>query len=732
MKKTKIETEIEQLKEMFRRASNARGHIDKHRETWEAFYWNDVEDTKSQFTNRQNQEIASTYDIPLSTKIAYPIIEQMLSFLTGSKPFPRLVGSTNADAEYAAIYAEAYKAVWYESKSKRELRNALRDMLVVGTGFMRVRTNSMFNETTFNVVHEYVRWKHVYVDPQSRKEDLSDAEFLIIATPMPKKKAEKKYNIKLSDNATGWENSIDGKYLDDVIHDSSAFGYRQKNRQVLVKEYFVKEEKNVYLSENGDIGLQKPKVVEIPNEEKIKLGQHIQQLKQYLAQISQSKMETNAAIASNAALLENPAVPEVKDEIGHDEQYREQGRQLDTEIAEVSQELKDASIAFGQMPDTVPAYKLINEKDEEIICFDPVRIRKLRTKYTLLVEDEIVEQRYLPIENNSIIAFTLQHAGHVNATYGIMHYISDMEKFLNKVYSMLIYDMMTHARPKILYPKGAIHDQKMWEDSYSLPSAMLEYEPNPQLPNAGRPEMIAPMPLSQVITFVIQQMTQLIEYVTGVHGALMGDPSSMPNTASATSSMQNLGTQRIKLYARNIEPSLELLAATTVEYIQQYAPKEKQLLYLDDKLKEQAVVLIQSKEDVKFRVRVDVVNDLPTVRQQMATMLGVIAGQTGSPYVADALVKQMIKMLDLPEFTSLVEDMDMMKQLQAQNEQLTEQLKLAESQIKVFQYNKVQNEAKVKADKDRAMHQVDMEKEKIALKQEQKTPFDVDETLNEF
>ena len=703
--------EVDKLNKRFKTASTARAEIDKYRVVHKEFYYNDVDSTKSQFDRQQMNNIQQTYNIPISTKISYPIIEQMLSFLTGTKPFPRLVGATDEDGELASIYAEGYKGVWYESKSNRELKNALKDMLVVGIGFIKTRTNDFFDESTFNVIHEYIRWKHIYIDPESRKEDLSDAEYIIHAYPMPLSKAKKKFDtdIQIPSNF-----SIDGY---GSMDDDAGGGFSEDNDEdkalVYIKEFYEKEEKSVYISENGDVSLKRPKPIEVPNPKKLVLGEQIDALKQQLNEMMQVQQQTANQIQEIDQVPNAMPSDASLDTAMNEQEVRNSNNELNQEIEGLQAQLQELQKMFGQEPNKVPAYQLTNERDEKIISFDPVRTTKKRIKRTLMAADQIIEKEYLPVENYPIVAFTMQHAGITNKTYGIMHYILDLQKFLNKTYSMLIYDMQISNRPKVFIPEGSVVNKKKFEESFSLPGAMLEYKANDRLPNGGKPEIIQPSPLSQVTTYVIQEMTKLIEYVTGIHGVVMGDSSSMPNTASATSSLQNFGTQRVKLYARNIEPSLEALATTTIEHLQHYAPKDKQMMYIDEKSKPKAFQLLSMKDDLKFKIRVDIVNDLPTVRHQMATMLSAVAGQTKNPYVADALTKEVIKLLDQPDLVDLAEKIDAMKQLEQQNQQLQEELKTKDGQIKVLTNNQMQKDASHKIEKAATEAQKDIDIEKV-------------------
>lgn len=693
----KKDNEKNRLNKLFEIASSARTNIDTFRNNWEEFYYNDVDQTKSQFTYEQAEEIKKTYNINLSTKISYPIIEQMLSFLTGTKPFPKLLSATHKDMMTIHAYQEAYKAVWYDSKINRVLYNVFRDMFVVGSGFIKVRKNDFFDETSMNVKAEYIRWKHIYIDPQCRNSDLSDAEYIVHAFPMPKSKAEKKYDVKLDeqhlDDWEGYAPEDDDAGLSDYYSDEG-----NDKATVTIKEFYEKEEKSVYISENGDVSLKRPKPILLPNPVKIELAQQIEQITQQIIELSTIQEQQQVQVNDI-----NQLAPNIPGDQPMQNFMQEQGARMSNEESQISLEelqvgLQELQTLYGQEPDKLPGYEMINERDEKVQVYEIIRTVKKRIKKTFMVGSKILESEYLPFENYPILGFFFQHAGIINKTYGMMHYILDMQKFLNKTYSMLIYDMQTNNRPRILVAKGSIINKKLFEDAWSQPGGIIEYEALPNLPDQGKPQVLSPMPLSQVTTYVIQEMQRLTEYVSGVHGVTMGDSGSAPSTAGATASLQNFGTQRVKMYARSIEPVLEQLAIVILEHIQQYSPKDKHLDYIDENHQEHVFEILQTKDDIKFKVRIDIVNDLPTVKQQLATTLASVAGQTQNPYVADSLIKLMLKSMDNPEYTELAENIDAIKQLEQQNQQLQEQLKQIGGQLKAMEHNNAMKESKHKVE----------------------------------
>jgi hypothetical protein len=76
----------------------------------------------------------------------------------------------------------------------------VQDALISGLGYLHIRKNDFYNETTFGVVSEYVNWRYCYVDPHCEKTDLSDADYCCIAEYLEKERIEKMYDINIPDD----------------------------------------------------------------------------------------------------------------------------------------------------------------------------------------------------------------------------------------------------------------------------------------------------------------------------------------------------------------------------------------------------------------------------------------------------------------------------------------------------------------------------------------------------
>ena len=685
-----------------------RNKIFDERHSRAEFYHSDVEGTLSDLTEYQKETIKNSYNIPISTKLSYPIIEQIISFLTGPKPVPRLISASEVTKEFSEVMTKAFYGVWAESKGNDELKKAIQDAVVTGSGYIMVKKNNFFEESTFNTTIKQCPWHTVFVDPQSREADFRDAEFLGTCEVMTKAKAEKLFDTKIT-NIEGQEYptnlfvkmpNIEIKNYWSVTGQSETMA----EKWVIVLEYFEKVENNVYISENGDISGDKPTPIEISNPAVAPLKEEIMALEQSKTELlgqTQGSLEDQQEITKpdmfetpedfqNAAETEGDLAAEQEDN--------------SAQIQEIEQRLQKLSMQLARIPKMVTAYEMETVKEETVIAMDYKSIKKKQIKRTLLVNDKIIEEETLISNRYPIHHIYIDHNGSPNKTYGMIHKIKDLVKAMNKFWSAMLYDSMSNNNKKVLYADGTILENSDLERKWNTPGgAFIKYRPNSSLPNGGAPTVIEPSPLNQAYPQIIEMLKQLVEYVTGIHGIMQGNNKGGTSTFGGIQSLQNFGTQRIKLYSRNIENALSDLAYTTVTYLQHYAPVDKVLTYFDDNGDSSEIRILNDFKDVQFKVRVDITNSLPTQRQAAVQLLGNITQTTQDPQVGKLLTELMLEYMDMPEGNEILKKINTVENLQAQLQQLQTQLEQSDSLNKTLEHNlnqvKTSNQSQVEAEK---------------------------------
>ena len=693
-------------------AHSNRNKVVSERRSREEFYHSDVDSNLTQFSDRQKEFIKNSYNIPISTKLCYPIIEQIISFLTGPKPTPRLVTSSDRTEEFTDTMTKAFSGVWYESKGNEEVRKAIQDCMVTGSGFLMNKKENFFEESTFNVIIKQVPWYTVLVDPQSREPDFRDAEFISVYEVMTRKKAEKLYDIKIPEgDAENFPSNLFLKMEKFEMYDywavpSSSGRDEISKKWVIVTEYFEKVENNVYISNGGVVSDKKPEPTQIPNPQVAEIQMELmslQQLREELAQGTQESQQDQAEV-ENFDMLQGKAELDERDqasqELGQEQQQNQQ------KLAEVDQQIQKLSIALASIPKKIPAFIMIpvNKDEEDSKIIQDFRVIKTKQiKRYVLVNDKIVEEETLSTNRYPLHHIYMDHAGSPNKTYGMIHKIKDLVMATNKFWSAMLYDVMSNNNKKVMYPEGAISENSSIERNWNRPGgAFIEYIPDPTLPDGGRPTVVEPSPLNQAYPKILELLKELVEYITGIN-SIQRDQTGGHSGATGLTSLQNFGSQRVKLYARNIESALSDLAYTTICYLQMYAPTDKFLTYFDDNGDQSEIRLLEDFTDTQFKVRVDITNSLPTQRQAAIQLIAFITQTTQDPSMSKMLTELMLQYMDMPEGDTILEKINALEQMQQQLEQLQQQLQEKDSLNKSLENN--MNQMK-------AAQQIDVEKEK--------------------
>ena len=704
---TPLVTELNnQFRLMVRSLSVQREHM---REDMELYY-SDVEGTRTQFTKDQLEAIREKYDIPISTKIAWAIVEQLVSFVTGGKPAPRLLVTTPGQEPFAEMYGKAMMAAWYEGDFNTLFTQAVRDCFAAGYGLVMVRPNDFYNETTFGVTGEYISWERFYVDPHSRKPDFSDAEYMCLVDVMPKSKAEKRYDITITEDdlldfAPDIQWGIDLKTVPVLAGwpFEMPTSNTDKDRYVWIREFFSKQIVNVYLGDGGQVSTKKPKPVMIPNPDRPPLQQQIDQIR---AQMQQSMPAAQGVAEGQAGALqdiENPMVP-LGQGMAKANQTQREWDNVSSQMNQATAQLQQLEMELASMPEEISAYTMTTIGEQEATVRTYSRHSRKAIKRWLLVNDRVIEDQVIPCDEYPIVPFTFSVANRPDRVYGIMHYIKDISKALNKFWSLMIYDMQTSTFRKVFYPKGALVDPAKAEKDWARPMAFIEYNVNSDIPDGGRPFITEPGALSPAIEKVLGMLQNLLEYITGISSLMQGQATSAtPDTFGGIQTMQTFGTQRVKLYSRWLEHSIERISYVLVSYLQAYAPKNKVLTYLDENGDQQEIELLESNEDIKFKVRVNMASSLPTTRAMSAQLMGILAGQTKDPHIQQLLTQYLIDYMDMPEGPKIKEEVDAVKNLSQQVEQMQGQMQELESknsqlEQQIFQKNLEVEYAKKKAE----------------------------------
>jgi len=130
----------------------------------------------------------------------------------------------------------------------------------------------------------------------------------------------------------------------------------------------------------------------------------------------------------------------------------------------------------------------------------------------------------------------------------------DLQRFINKLLSLITAHAQASAGLKLLIPQGSVVDIEQLERDWANPTATLEYDAS-----FGEPHFPSPQPLSGSILQLPQLIQSHIDLNMGIFEMQQGNPDAAPATASATMQMEDFGQRRSKSKLRDIEGSLRRL-----------------------------------------------------------------------------------------------------------------------------------------------------------------------------
>ena len=137
----------------------------------------------------------------------------------------------------------------------------------------------------------------------------------------------------------------------------------------------------------------------------------------------------------------------------------------------------------------------------------------------------------------------------------------DMQRYINKMMSLLMSHAQSSAGLKLLIPTGSVQDIEQLERDWANPNATIEYDPS-----YGEPHFPAPQPLSSSIYSLMQQAERYIDLNMGIFELSQGNPDAAPRTASATMQIEDFGARRVKSKLRDVEGSLKRVGMVISHY----------------------------------------------------------------------------------------------------------------------------------------------------------------------
>lgn len=154
------------------------------------YFYKDVENTGTRFTQTQLEKIKDTLNIPLSINYIYFLIEQELAILMQAKPSFKIVSLDERGKPYAYILDKAVKSIMYYSSALGEEEESIKNMLIGGMGITGIIRKPTYQVGKFNLEFINIDLESIILDPNARRRDLQDLQGYFIDKEITKNEAK--------------------------------------------------------------------------------------------------------------------------------------------------------------------------------------------------------------------------------------------------------------------------------------------------------------------------------------------------------------------------------------------------------------------------------------------------------------------------------------------------------------------------------------------------------------
>lgn len=226
------------------------------------YFFNDVENTGTTYTQFQNEKIKATTNIPVSINYQYPVLAQKHAILSQTKPSHRVValsGTPEAKA-VASILDKAKYSVMYNSEAVIHNEEAIKTFLICGMSHVGIVPKEFTNNGEFNLSYQHLPIWNITIDPNSRIKTNEDMQGYIYSKELTEDVIEKLYRPMFTTIEEYYDIKIS---IDDMLTTATGSSNIPVSAQLesmfdlrkgLVRKFYDKSVATMYYVKNPETG----------------------------------------------------------------------------------------------------------------------------------------------------------------------------------------------------------------------------------------------------------------------------------------------------------------------------------------------------------------------------------------------------------------------------------------------------------------------------------------------
>lgn len=338
------------------------------------------------------------------------------------------------------------------------------------------------------------------------------------------------------------------------------------------------------------------------------------------------------------------------------------------------------------------------DPDNDILFNDPIDQEPgVFVKKTLMLGNYVVAEEILPITALPVRIGYFNWNERPYKSRGMVHFAKGMQEAYDKTIQMMLVNGILQNNAGWTAPKDSIapEDRAKWEEQGNDPRVIKEFTPVVIDGQVFKPEREKVQQLSNFYPMFLQMMKSGIEYVTGVNSIVQGDAREAGVEVFASlQQYQTAASERISMALASVNRVMESVGVVMVDYlIDELKPEETRSFFDEDGVFNEFTVakdLKKTMRTTRFNVLSIPAEAMPTQRMAFGTELLKIAQTTPDPSERSLFVKEAIKLSDMHSARKLVQDLDTVRNLQSQVQQMQEAQKRSTEVMKQME-NKALN-----------------------------------------
>jgi len=535
---------------------------DDHRVDWETVNQEGYDFYLDNQLSKKEVEALEEQGMPTFTvNRIIPVVEMLNFYATANNPRWQAVAQEGSDSNVAAVFSDVADYIWAQSDCATLYSNVINDAVTKSVGYLMVDVDANADRGMGEVVIKNPNSFDLWIDPKSRDPLYRDASFMLVRKVLPKEQLihmYPEYTAKIK-KATGSFSEYNYSPNEIVSADFQTndinTAYNNKGGDSPLIDYiecFEKESRAFY---NVFISIP-PSPEELQSAQKTIEVQLEEMSKEMQIQLQEVQMQLQQAVDGGQMLPDRMALELEKKMKANEAQLAQASTKLMSEAQQSLTKTENKVISER-------AYKILLQ-DEQTVQFitNAVKFYKKVIKLTCTVGDQFIKERDLPSEHYPIIPFTYKWTGTPFPMSAVSPLVGK-QKEINKAHQLMVHNASLGSSLRWMYEEGAI-DTSYWEQYSASPGALLPVNSGYQAP-----QPVMPMQLSNAFANIVESGKGEMEYLAGIFGQAMGNPTGQSDTYRGMLALDEYGTRRVKQWMKSaIEPALVQLGKVVKDYSQ--------------------------------------------------------------------------------------------------------------------------------------------------------------------